>query len=62
MGGSEYHVVLTCWERKQDFVAWTESDDFRATHAARPPKEMFAGDNVFEFHEVIQTAERSTDH
>ncbi len=58
MGGSDYHVVLTYWEDEAAFVAWTESEDFRRAHANRPPKEMFAGPNVFELHEVIQTAER----
>ncbi len=56
MGGSPYYVVLTYWEREEDFVRWTESEDFRRAHADRPPKEMFAGPNVFELHEVIQTA------
>ena len=58
MGSSDYHVVLTYWERKEDFVAWTESDDFRKAHSDRPPKEMFAGPNVFELHEIIQSAGR----
>ena len=58
MGGSDYHVVLTYWENEEAFLAWTESEDFRRAHANRPPKEMFAGPNVFEMHEVIQTAER----
>lgn len=56
MGASPYHVVLTYWERKEDFVAWTQSQDFRTAHADRPPPEMFAGDNVFELHEIIQSA------
>lgn len=56
MGGSDYHVVLTYWERKEDFVAWTESEDFRTAHSQRAPKEMFAGPNVFEMHRVIQSA------
>ncbi len=56
MGGSAYYVVLTYWETEQDFVRWTESEDFRRAHSDRPPKEMFAGPNVFEMHEVIQTA------
>ena len=59
LGGSEYYVVLTYWENEQAFVAWTESEDFRRAHASRPPKEMFAGPNVFEMHEVIQVADRS---
>lgn len=58
MGGSDYYVVLTYWESEQAFVAWTESEDFRRAHMNRPPKEMFAGPNVFEMHEVIQTADR----
>ena len=60
MGGSDYYVVLTYWEDEQAFLNWTESDDFRLAHANRPPKEMFAGPNVFEMHEVIQTAEASS--
>ncbi len=56
LGGSPYYVVLTYWRSEEDFVRWTASDDFRRAHAIRPPKEMFAGPNVFELHEVIQTA------
>lgn len=57
MGRSPYHIVLTYWERVEDFVAWTNSDDFKTAHADRPPPEMFAGENVFELHEVIQSAD-----
>jgi heme-degrading monooxygenase HmoA len=56
LGGSSYYVVLTYWQRKEDFVRWTESEDFGRAHMNRPPKEMFAGPSVFEMHEVIQTA------
>jgi len=56
MGGSAYYVVLTYWESEADFVRWTGSEDFRRAHANRPPQEMFAGPNVFELHEVIQSA------
>ena len=61
MGGSDYHVVLTYWEHKEDFVAWTESEDFRTAHSQRLPKEMFAGPNVFEMHEIIQSAGKAVD-
>ena len=61
MGGSDYHVVLTYWERKEDFLAWTESEDFRTVHSQRPPTEMFAGPNVFEAHEIIQSAGKASD-
>jgi heme-degrading monooxygenase HmoA len=57
MGGSEYHVVLTYWERKEDFLAWVQSEDFRKAHSQRTPEGMFAGESVFEMHEIIQMAE-----
>ena len=60
MGGSDYYVVLTYWESEQDFVRWTQSEDFQTAHMHRPPKEMFAGPNVFELHEIIQLAEHPT--
>ena len=56
MGRSSYHVVLTYWDDVASFVAWTESEDFRKAHSNRPPPEMFAGENVFELHEIIQSA------
>ena len=56
MGGSDYHVVLTYWERKEDFLAWTASDDFRTAHSQQAPRDMVVGPNVFEMHEVIQSA------
>ena len=59
MGASDYHIVLTYWERTEDFVAWAESDDFSTAHSKRPPQEMFAGQNVFESHEIIQSAGRT---
>ena len=61
MGGSDYHVVLTYWERTEDFIAWTQSDDFRTAHSQRGSQEMFAGPNVFEMHEIIQSAGKAID-
>jgi heme-degrading monooxygenase HmoA len=57
MGGSDYHVVLTYWTKKEDFLAWVQSEDFRTAHSQRSPEGMFAGDSVFELHEIIQIAE-----
>ena len=53
----DYYIVMTHWESKAAFEAWTHSEEFKQAHANRPPKEMFAGPNVFEMHEVIQAAE-----
>jgi heme oxygenase (mycobilin-producing) len=48
------YMVMTWWDSEADFRAWTESAEFREAHRNRPPKELFAGPNVFEMHEVIQ--------
>ena len=50
----DHYMVMTWWESEADFRAWTESEEFREAHRRRPPKELFAGPNVFEMHEVIQ--------
>jgi heme-degrading monooxygenase HmoA len=57
MGRSAYHVVLTYWESKADFLAWLQSEDFRTAHAQQSTEGMFAGESVFEVHEIIQHAE-----
>ena len=62
MGRSDYHVVLTCWETEAGFNAWTESQDFRRAHSQRAPQERLAGKNVFELHEIIQSATRIIHH
>lgn len=56
MGGSDYHVVLTYWETKEAFIAWTQSEDFREAHNRRSSEDIIAGPSMFELHEVIQTA------
>ena len=53
-----YYLVQTYWQTEDDFWAWTRSESFRIAHSNRPPAEMFAGKNVLEIHEVIQTTER----
>jgi heme-degrading monooxygenase HmoA len=53
-----YYEVKTWWRTFDDFVAWTKSREFAEAHRNRAPKEMFAGPNVLEIHEVFL----STDH
>ena len=52
-----YYVVVTHWRSMEDFEAWMESPAFGEAHANAPPKEAFAGPNVFEMHEVIAAKE-----
>ncbi|MFN2200236.1 MAG: antibiotic biosynthesis monooxygenase family protein [Caldilineaceae bacterium] len=50
------YVVLTFWENREAFEAWTHSDAFTKGHARSGslPKEAFTGPSVLEIHEVIQ--------
>ena len=44
----------TVWEDRAAFLAWTESESFRAAHAnARAPKGTYLGHPVFEGFEVV---------
>ena len=54
-----FYLVQTYWESEQTFWDWTNSESFRTAHSSRPPVEMFAGKNVLEIHEVIQTTEKA---
>lgn len=54
----EPFVVLTFWESREAFEAWTTSDAFRKGHARSGslPREAFSGPNVLEVHEVVQSS------
>ena len=52
-----YYEVKTWWRTFDDFVAWTKSEWFAKAHSDRPPKEMFAGPNVLEVHEVFTSTD-----
>lgn len=54
------YVVLTLWESRAAFEAWTSSDAFVQGHARSGslPKEAFSGPNKLEIHEVLQDSSR----
>jgi heme oxygenase (mycobilin-producing) len=52
-----YYEVKTWWRSWEDFVAWTKSESFAEAHSNRPPKEMFAGANLLEIHEVFLSSD-----
>ncbi|GHF31665.1 heme-degrading monooxygenase HmoA [Deinococcus metalli] len=59
----EPFVVLTVWDSREAFDAWTQSDAFRQGHARSGtlPREAYSGPNVLEIHEVVtSTAPRAT--
>lgn len=49
------YIVMTKWESKADFEAWTNSDEFKQGHARSGtlPREAFLGHPKLEVHEVI---------
>jgi len=49
------YVVLTYWERYEDFRAWTQSEAFRKGHARSGtlPKAAFDKPNKLEIHQVV---------
>jgi len=52
-----FYEVKTWWRRLEDCVAWTQSEAFAEAHKDRAPKEMFAGPNVLDFHEVFTSTD-----
>jgi heme-degrading monooxygenase HmoA len=54
------YIVLTLWNSREEFEAWTNSDAFIKGHARSGslPKEAFSGPNKLEIHEVIQDSSR----
>lgn len=57
----DHYIILTYWESRAAFEAWMKSEAFKRAHAHANPasKEMFAGRNVCEVHEVIQMSEKT---
>ena len=53
--GREPYVVLTYWESREAFEAWTQSESFKEAHGGRPRAEIFAGRPNLEIHEVIKS-------
>jgi len=57
---SDQHIVMTLWESRQAFEAWTKSESFRKAHmkAGQTPKEWFIAPSKLEiFDSVTDSAE-----
>lgn len=57
------YIVLTYWETREAFEAWTHSDAFRQGHARSGslPREAFSGPSEVEIHEIfLSTATESS--
>jgi len=54
------YIVMTYWESREHFEAWTKSDAFVKGHARSGtlPKDAFTAPNQLEVHEVIMDSQR----
>lgn len=54
------YIVLTLWESRAHFEAWTTSEAFLKGHARSGtlPKDAFTGPNTLEIHEVVLDSTR----
>ena len=48
----DFHVVMTFWERRDQFDAWIRSEAFQEAHSRVPPAGMFKGHSELEIYEV----------
>jgi heme-degrading monooxygenase HmoA len=55
---TDTHVALTYWESREDFEAWTDSEEFARAHGGDAPEGMFEGHPELEIHEVAVERER----
>lgn len=53
-GSCDQHIVMTLWEDRAAFEAWTKSEAFRKAHekAGTTPKEWFAAPTKLEMFEA----------
>ncbi len=49
------HIVMTLWESRDAFLAWTKSESFKKAHAraGQTPKEWFAAPTKLEIFEAV---------
>jgi len=54
------YIVLTFWESREQFEAWTRSEAFTKGHATSGslPREAYSGPSKLEIHEVILDSSR----
>lgn len=52
------YIVLTLWETREQFDAWTQSDSFKQAHAREMPKGSYTAPNHVEIFEVIMDTTR----
>jgi len=52
IGGEDY-LIMSYWERREDFEAWVNSEDFKRAHSGEVPAEWFKKRNEFSMYEIL---------
>jgi len=54
-GNGRAHIVMTLWESRDAFLAWTKSESFKKAHAkaGQTPKEWFVAPTKLEMFEAV---------
>jgi heme-degrading monooxygenase HmoA len=52
--GKRIFISKTLWNSREDFIGWTKSEQFRASHGkSRMPQGVMIGPPAFESYEVV---------
>lgn len=52
------YVIMTLWETREHFDAWTQSDSFKHAHTKRMPEQSQTAPNHVEIYEVVMDTEQ----
>lgn len=60
LNAGDPYIILTYWESKEQFEAWTHSDAFRQAHARGMPEGASTAPNHVEMFEVVMDTSRTS--
>jgi len=52
------YVILSYWESREDFEAWTKSDGYQHTQLRKAARDCLSGPVQVDLHEVVGISER----
>jgi heme oxygenase (mycobilin-producing) len=55
---NDCYIVLSYWESREDFEAWTKSEAYQKSQTRKTNRELLSGPVQMDLHEVIGISER----
>jgi heme-degrading monooxygenase HmoA len=55
---NDCYIVLSYWESREDFEAWTKSEAYHKSQTRKTNRELLSGPVQMDLHEVIGISER----